>query len=145
MTRHVDDYGGKGKKVTIVSVVLTLMETGTLGGHVRFSGLDSGRLHPKYKRSVDFVTKDNMLYFFPGSYVEHCVSRVRNGSRLAIVMFLKWQDATPIAVIQFWTGSPFICDTCLHAFKTNKSLNAHLKNNSTTPKKCMENKYIIIK
>jgi hypothetical protein len=67
------------------------------------------------------ILPNNCMYCFPGSFVEHSVAGVTQGSRIIVGLFCKW-NVQPVDIISYWTGKVFVCPACLRAYGSCRTL-----------------------
>lgn len=142
MSFHTDQVGEKGH---VISVIYTLCECLNDSGAVRIADEDDGEVraydHIEHMASTfNHAAKDNSLYAFPGSYVQHgVVKNKQQGARYAFVIFFdsKYNTADIRDMWTRLTGQADIqcrCEWCGHCMKHNKSLSNHKKRCKDKPK-----------
>jgi hypothetical protein len=138
------DSGAFGREniMTFVCTFRVGCERGD-GANLRFAGSAAGVFDFNERNGIDYSPADNSMYCFPGSYVFHKVGALTRGTRISIVLFLRWKDIIPAQIVMYWTGKDFVCDCCLHTFAIKKTRDAHQKRNKKG--ECVNSMYVIMK
>jgi hypothetical protein len=113
------------------------------GANLRYASSDAGTFDQNERNGRDFSPEDNSIYCFPGSHVFYKIGGLTQGVRISIVLFLTWKDITDAQIVMYWTMKEFVCDCCLHTFKTTKSRDAHLKKNKKG--ECRNTRFTLVK
>jgi hypothetical protein len=100
------------------------------GGSVTYASNDEGIYASKTngRRNYRLTPPHNSCYMFFGSYTHHAVSRVVEGTRIAIIFF--YQPHIRFHELIFLFGKQHEqCPGCFGIFKTRAKLRFHVKNN----------------
>jgi hypothetical protein len=124
LTGHRD--GGEQHALSIIFTI----NVNTFGGGIILSNRDDGLLQQNnnYHDEWTLHPQDNSIYCFNGSFVEHRVLDITNGTRFAIVAFFPTEQSRE-DVVRLWNPhfSPFTCYNCCLSYRCHKSLTRHLK------------------
>ena len=116
----------------VLSIIFTI-NIDTSNGSIILSNRNDGYLHDKQnvKDSFTFTPKDNSMYCFNGSFVEHQVVGSTRGIRFAFVGFFETQQNEE-DVIRLWNPSfgEHVCFKCCINYLEKKYLKRHLERNN---------------
>ena len=122
LTGHRD-----GGEQHVLSIIFTININTFGGGIIIISNRDDGSLQQS-NHQWTFYPKDNSIYCFNGSFVEHRVLNITNGTRYAIVAFFPTEQSRE-DVVRLWNPhfSSFTCYNCCLSYRCQKILTRHLK------------------
>ena len=108
----------------IFTCVYTKLSSDCYGSNVMYSARDDGIIDKCNRNTICFTPKDKELYSFIGSYIQHCVSGISSGNRVACVFWFKW-NVDNVDVVKYVNGKEFVCDKCFHSYVNDKILRHH--------------------